>query len=105
MAYNLVITDRAEDLVDNCLLYLVKSLNNMQAAQHFLSDIETVYERLRDNPYQYADSKDEYLRGKGCKEAIFPEMNYKVIYKVGKETVYVVGVYNDLENHTAKIII
>ena len=32
-------------------------------------------------------------------------MNYKVIYKVGKETVYVVGVYNDLENHTAKIII
>ena len=105
MAYNLVITDRAEELVDNSLQYLVKSLNNIQAAQHYIDDIEAVYDRLRDNPYQFADSKDEYLASKGYKEAVFPEMNYKVIYRIDGDNVYVVGVYNDLENHSAKIII
>ena len=105
MAYNLVITERAEELVDNSLMYLVKSLNNIQAAQHFVDELETVYDRLRDNPYQFADSKDELLASNGYKEAVFPEMNYKVIFRIEKDVVYVVGVYNDLENHSAKIII
>ena len=61
MAYNLIITERADELVDRLAAYLVKNLKNPDAASHFLDELESVYNRLEENPFQFAESKDEYL--------------------------------------------
>lgn len=36
MAYNLIITDRADELIDSCVFYMINKLKNFQA--HNLED-------------------------------------------------------------------
>ena len=53
MAYKLIITERADELIDRLAAYLVNKLKNPDAASHFLDELETIYNRLEDNPYQF----------------------------------------------------
>ncbi len=78
MAYNLIITDRASELTDNGVSYIINKLKSPQAAIHLLDGISKIYDRLEDNPYQFADSKDDLLKRKGYKEALIPDMKYKI---------------------------
>ena len=50
MAYNLIITQRADEQIDRLTAYLVINLKNPGAASHFLDEIETIYNRLEENP-------------------------------------------------------
>ena len=45
MEYRLVITEHAEELLDNLIYYLLYKLKNEQAAKHLLNGVENVYER------------------------------------------------------------
>lgn len=103
MAYNLIITERADELLDSCVNYMIYKLKNRQAAKHFLDEIEKIYTRLEDNPFQFSDSKDSYLKSKGYKEAIIPEMDYKLIFRIEEKSVYVVGIFHDLEEYGSKV--
>ena len=42
MVYKLIVTERAEEQLDECLYYLVYRLGNNIAAEHLLTCIETV---------------------------------------------------------------
>ena len=103
MTYNLIITDRADELIDSCVFYIINKLKNLRAAGHLLDGISEVYDRLEDNPYQFADSKDDYLRRKGYKEALIPDMQYKIVFRIEGDTVYVVGLFHDLEDYPSKV--
>ena len=103
MTYNLVISDRTEELIDNIVEYLVRKLKNEQAAVHFLDDLESIYARLEENPFQFHLSADKYLKAREYREAFLPAMAYKAVFRVEDHTVYIVGVFHDLENHTVKI--
>ncbi len=103
MAYNLTITDRAEELLDNLFFYLVKRLKNEQAGKHLLSMIEKVYDQLEENPYVYRECDDSYLRSLGYREAIVPEMNYIVIFEVESDEVTILGIFHQLENYPLKL--
>ena len=46
MEYRLVITEHAEELLDNLIYYLLYKLKNEQAAKHLLNGVENVYERM-----------------------------------------------------------
>ncbi len=46
MVYRLIVTEHADELLDNLVQYLLKRLKNEQAARHLLDGIENVYERL-----------------------------------------------------------
>ena len=50
MAYELLISERADELTDRLASYLLNRLNNPDAAAHFLNELESVYDRLTDNP-------------------------------------------------------
>ena len=93
MAYNLIITERADELVDRLVAYLVNNLKNPDAASHFLDELETIYNRLEENPFQFAESKDEYLFMRGYRDALFQEMSYHVVFRVAEQSVYVLGVF------------
>lgn len=103
MVYNLILTDRADELIVERVNYLIKKLKNPQAATHLLDGISGIYDRLEDNPYQFPDSKDSYLLRRGYKEAYIPDMDYKVVFRIYDKDVYIVGLFHDLENYVPKV--
>ena len=103
MAYKLIITERADELIDRLAAYLVNKLKNPDAASHFLDELETIYNRLEDKPYQFSESKDEYLFLRGYREALFREMKYRVIFRTDGQTVYILGVFHTLEDYARKL--
>ncbi len=103
MAYNLVITDRADEQTDSLAGYLVNDLNNPGAFLHFLNEIEGVYDRLEDNHYQFPRSPDPYLNYKGYREALLSDMSYRIVFRIEMPTVYIVGIFHDLEDYVKKV--
>lgn len=99
MDYKLIITDRAEELVDNLVGYLMYKLKNPDAALHLADELNVVYDRLEKNPYQYPESSDDFLRRRGYRDALLPEMSYRVVFRVEERIVYIVGVFHDLEDY------
>ena len=103
MAYKLIITERADEQIDRLAAYLIRNLKNPDAAFHFLDELGTVYDRLEENPFQFSESKDEYLFLRGYREALFKEMNYRVVFRTDKRFVYVLGVFHTLEDYGKKV--
>ena len=103
MVYKLVITERAEQLLDHLVYYLLFQLKNEQAAAHLLDAVSNVYERLEENPFQFPECRDAYLKSKQYREATTMDMNYVIIYRVEDGTVYVLGVFHGLESYETKV--
>ena len=103
MAYNLIVTQRADELIDRLTAYLVNNLKNPDAASHFLDELETIYNRLEENPFQFAECKDEYLFIRGYRNALFQEMNYHVVFRIDELSVYILGVFHTLEDYARKL--
>lgn len=51
MAYNLIITKRAEELLDDLIYQLINRYKNEDAAKRLLNHIGCIHDRLIDNPY------------------------------------------------------
>ena len=66
MAYRLRVTEHAEELLDDLVYYLIFRLKNDQAAAHLFDEIEKIYVRLEENPYQFPKSRDVYLNRGVC---------------------------------------
>ncbi len=98
-----MITEHTEELLDNIVYYLLYKLKNEQAAKHLLDEIEEVYERMEMNPYQFAVCRDNYLAGKNYREALIPQMDYVIIFKICENTVYVLGIFHQLESYGKKV--
>lgn len=103
MVYKLVITERAEELLDELVYYLVFQLKNEQAASHLIERIGNIYDRLEDNPYQFPESRDRYLQHLGYREAVLADMDYVVIFRIEEYQVYIVGFFHQLENYRNKL--
>ena len=103
MTYRLIITKRAEKLVDKLAYYLLNNIKNKQAASHFIDSMQGIYKRLKENPYQFPVCEDEYLAYKEYRKAILIDMNYVVIYKVIETKVYILGVFHELEQYENKL--
>ena len=103
MDYKLIITERAEELIDNLIYYLLFELKNEQAATHLLNELENVYDRLEYNPWQFPLSHDRHLAVKGYREAIIPKMNYTIVFDVIDNIVYIMGIFHQLEDYQSKL--
>lgn len=75
MVYKLIVTERAEEQLDECLYYLVYRLGNNIAAEHLLACIEKAYDRLEENPYQFPECRDAYLKSLKYREVILTDMS------------------------------
>lgn len=103
MAYDLQIAERANKQIDQLAGYLVNRLQNREAALRFLDGLEGIYQRLEENPYQFPESPDAFLQRHGYREAFMTRMNYRLIFRVAGQTVYVVGVFHMRENYVVKL--
>lgn len=103
MAYKLVITEHANELLDKLVYHLIFGLKNEQAAKHLLDGIDNVYDRLESNPEQFPFSRDAFLAKKGYHEAIVPQMDYVIVFDIRFDVVNVVGMFHQLENYQKKL--
>ncbi len=103
MVYNLIITERADELIDKLTAYLIYKLKNPDAALHFIDELSEIYDRLEQNAYQFPESKDSFLMKCGYREAYFRSMSYRVVFRIEDCTVYIVGVYHNLEDYIMKV--
>ena len=103
MAYKLNITEHVDGLLDKLVYHLIYRLKNEQAAKHLLDSIDSIYDRLTDNPFQFSECRDAYLARKGYREAIVSQMNYIIIFDVRVDVVNVVGIFHQLENYLNKL--
>lgn len=103
MAYKLIVTEHADELLDNLVHHLLYRIKNEQAVRHLLAGIENVYERLEENPLQFPLSRDTYLANKGYHEAIVPQMDYIIVFSTKADIVNVVGIFHQLENYQEKM--
>ena len=103
MAYNLITTDEMDELLDNCISYLLNKLKNEQAAKHLLSGVDKVYDKLEDDPYISRESQDPFMKSLQYREAKVPEMDYMIVYKVVETEVYILGIFNTRENYSEKM--
>ena len=103
MACKVIVTERADELIEKLFVYLMRKIKNPDAAVHFLDELDKIYTRLEENPYQFHESLDDYLKSRGYREAHFREMQYHLVFRVEENSVYIVGVFHDLENYTGKV--
>lgn len=103
MVYNLIISQRAEEHMDNITGYLGEKLYNEQAAFHFVESLSDVFDNLENNPFQYSECKDPYLKSKNYRKAVLLDMNYVVIFRVNEDTVYIAGIFHNLENYNNRL--
>ena len=102
MVYKLIVTEHADELLDNILHYLIYQLKNEQAAVHLLDEMEHIYDRLEENPLQFPLSRDTYLANKGYHVAIIGQMNYTIVFRVSANVVTIVGIFHQLEKYQKK---
>lgn len=103
MGYKVIITKRAEELIDKLVNYLLLKLKNKQATFHLLDGIEKIYDRLEDNPFQFPICQDIYLESKGYHEAIIPEMDCIIVFQILNDEVIIMGAFHQLEKYQIKL--
>ena len=103
MHYNLIISQRAEEMLDEIVNYLIQHLKSRQAALRLLKDLEQVYCRLKENPYQFPICKEDYLTKKEYRVVPLKNINYILIFKVLNDTVCVLGIFHQLEQYNKKL--
>lgn len=103
MAYKLVITDRADELLEKLVYHLIFRLKNKQAAKHLLDGVAKVYDRLESNPRQFPISSDAFLAKRGYHEAVVPQMDYVIVFDIRSDVVNIVGIFHQSENYPQKL--
>ena len=103
MAYNLIITERADELLDSLVDYLLIKFDNKQAAAHLLDKVDLIIDRIEINPYQFPECKEEYLSEQGFREAHLVDMRYVIVYYIQDDSIIVSGIYHELELYSNKI--
>lgn len=74
MAYKLVISEHADELLDKLVFYLIYRLKNKEAAKHLLDGVDKVYDRLETNPDQFPICRDKFFAKRGYHEAVIPHV-------------------------------
>lgn len=92
-------------MLDQLINYILYQLRNRQAAKHLMTGIESVYVRLRNNPFQFPECEDYVLRRRKYKKALIPDMKYILIFRIDEieKKVYIVGFFHSLEDYGTKI--
>lgn len=103
MAYNLIVTKQAENLLNNLIYQLANRFNNKNAATRLFNEIECINNRLIDNPYQFPMIRDRYLSMKGYRVAMIPKTKYILVFDIREDTVFVLGIFHQLENYWIKV--
>lgn len=103
MTYNIVISEHANEELDNILSYIVYKLQNREAAKAVYSDVLKAYEDLEYMAGSIALCEDPYLAAKGYHKLLLAHHDYVLLFQISENTVYVNGIFHMLENYRDKL--
>ena len=103
MAYELIITQKAERDLDEILGYIVNELCNVPAAIHLTDEIEKRYRLLTENPRLYSECQQPLLKAGHYRKVVVG--GYLMIYRVDtkKDIVIIERFFSDLEDYAEKL--
>lgn len=87
--YNLEVSDRAEQDLDNIISYIKDKLFAPKAAVDFADAVYDCYDHLEENPYIYSLCNDPNLQKEDYRRAIIN--NYILVFKIYEETKKVIA--------------
>ena len=79
MAYDLFVTEAANEDLDDALGYIAEDLSNPAAAKNLLDKVEFCYQQLKEFPLLYESCHDLRLRHQGYRKVVIG--NYVLIYR------------------------
>ncbi|MDO4622056.1 MAG: type II toxin-antitoxin system RelE/ParE family toxin [Eubacteriales bacterium] len=103
MAYNLIISEKANQHIEQIVEYIMFHLQNPEAAKSVLDDLEHTYHLLEQNAESFPYSEDPYLAAKGYRKLSLQKHAYVILYKVADNTVQISGVFHTLQDYRIKL--
>lgn len=82
MTYKLLITELAQNDLDEIVYYIAVNLVNPDAAGRLLTEMSECFDNLKDNPFIYAKSSDLRLENEGYRKAVVG--NYIIMFKISE---------------------
>lgn len=99
MVYSVLFTRAAEEDRDQIVDYLLRWLENRQAARHFLNQLDMVIELLETFPQGSPQCEEPRLAALGYRKISFTEMDYVAIFKVINDTVTIARIFHTRQNY------
>ncbi len=103
MSYKLTIAPSVNKQIEHNIDYLINNLCNPDAALHLINEIEKIYKRMEDNPFQFPEAKSQNLKTLKYREAFLSEMNYMFEFRIIGDEVFIAGFFHESENYITKI--
>jgi len=103
MTYKVIITNRAEEQLDNTIRYILVQFKNEEAAGSILSDVLEIYNKLEYIAGSAQLCSDPYLAAKGYYKIVLEKHNYLLLYRIHGDEVIVSGIFHMLENYREKL--
>jgi len=99
MVSKVVITRRAQEQLDDYVLYVLLEKGNAQAAGSILDDAERTKASLLNVAESLRYCEDEDLKALGYRKILFMSHDYLFIYRVIGSTAYVDATYHQLQDY------
>lgn len=103
MTYKIVVSQRANEQMEEIIAYIMQKLQNRQAAKAVYDDIMNAYDKLEYMAEATVLCEDPYLAVKGYRRLALEHHNYILLYQVDGNMVYVNGIFHMLEDYQEKI--
>lgn len=103
MEYELRVSERAEEQIDQAVGYVAVVLGNPTAAKAILQDIRQVFDRLTYAAEALPYCEDSYLRAKEYRKIALERHRYVFLYRIEEKVVYIAGFFHMMENYREKL--
>lgn len=95
--YNLVVTSKAYQDIDEALNYIINILNNKKAATELVEEIIECQRILKENPFAYSKCIDKNLEERGYRRAVVK--NYILLFKIEQKRVAILRFFHGAQNY------
>lgn len=99
MDYDVVVTEDAEEDLDNFIKYLLFEIKNEQAAINLLEDFEKTSRNLSYMAGSLADCSNPNLKEMGYKRINFRKHRYFMLYRVKDNKAIVDKIFHELQDY------
>ncbi len=99
MGYKVVLTDPAREQFEQIIYYILYQLGNEQAADNVIRDADGTKLCLSHIAGNLKLCEDTKLRALGYRTIHFKQHKYFMLYRIDGNTVYVDGIYHDLQDY------